>query len=264
MASSDLLSAAGKAQDALKRELARIRTGRANPSLLDGIEVPYYGTDTPLNQVASVTVEDAPEVFADLGRHWVILDQYFKPYPVCRWAQAPIEGVLALRRDHGIRADQVDHIRVETFHESCRLATARPANTEQAQYSTSFPVAVAMAKGALRPADIGDAALSDPETLRLSCGLLMVEHDVANAQFPARRLARVALVLRSGETVQGDWVEPLWNPDAPPGDDALVAKFEDLATSVLGPARTAAIRDTVWTLEGRDIADLTTLLFAAP
>jgi ribosome recycling factor len=49
----------GKSVDSLHTAFARIRTGRANPSLLDGIEVPYYGTDTPLNQVASVTVEDA-------------------------------------------------------------------------------------------------------------------------------------------------------------------------------------------------------------
>lgn len=49
----------GKSVATLQQAFARIRTGRANPSLLDGIEVPYYGTDTPLNQVASVTVEDA-------------------------------------------------------------------------------------------------------------------------------------------------------------------------------------------------------------
>jgi ribosome recycling factor len=49
----------GKSVESLQVVFARIRTGRANPSLLDGIEVSYYGTDTPLNQVASVTVEDA-------------------------------------------------------------------------------------------------------------------------------------------------------------------------------------------------------------
>ena len=38
---------------------AKIRTGRAHPSLLDGISVSYYGTDTPLNQLANITVEDA-------------------------------------------------------------------------------------------------------------------------------------------------------------------------------------------------------------
>lgn len=49
----------GKSVESLHGAFARIRTGRANPSLLDGIDVPYYGTDTPLNQVASVSVEDA-------------------------------------------------------------------------------------------------------------------------------------------------------------------------------------------------------------
>lgn len=49
----------GKSVEALQAAFGRIRTGRANPSLLAGIEVPYYGTPTPLNQVASVSVEDA-------------------------------------------------------------------------------------------------------------------------------------------------------------------------------------------------------------
>jgi ribosome recycling factor len=49
----------GKSLEALQHAFARIRTGRANPSLLEGILVPYYGNDTPLNQVATVSVEDA-------------------------------------------------------------------------------------------------------------------------------------------------------------------------------------------------------------
>ncbi len=42
----------------LDAAFAKIRTGRAHPSLLDGITVEYYGTETPLNQVATVTVEE--------------------------------------------------------------------------------------------------------------------------------------------------------------------------------------------------------------
>jgi len=49
----------GKTLESLQVAFARIRTGRANPSLLNGIEISYYGNDTPLNQVASITVEDA-------------------------------------------------------------------------------------------------------------------------------------------------------------------------------------------------------------
>jgi ribosome recycling factor len=48
-----------KAVDSFKRDLQKIRTGRANASMLDGIKVDYYGTPTPLNQVATVQVVDA-------------------------------------------------------------------------------------------------------------------------------------------------------------------------------------------------------------
>ena len=45
--------------EALKTELAKLRAGRAHPSLLEHIKVPYYGNDVPLNQVANVSVENA-------------------------------------------------------------------------------------------------------------------------------------------------------------------------------------------------------------
>ena len=47
-----------KSVDALGSQLSKIRTGRAHPSLLDGIQVSYYGADTPLNQVGNVITED--------------------------------------------------------------------------------------------------------------------------------------------------------------------------------------------------------------
>lgn len=47
------------ALDALGRELATVRTGRASASLLDGIRVDYYGTPTPVVQMASISVPDA-------------------------------------------------------------------------------------------------------------------------------------------------------------------------------------------------------------
>src|SRR5690554_2351888 len=48
-----------KSLEALASQFNRIRTGRAHPSILDGVMVPYYGADTPLSQVANVNVEDA-------------------------------------------------------------------------------------------------------------------------------------------------------------------------------------------------------------
>jgi ribosome recycling factor len=48
-----------KAVESFKRDLQKIRTGRANAAMLDGIKVDYYGTPTPVNQVATVQVVDA-------------------------------------------------------------------------------------------------------------------------------------------------------------------------------------------------------------
>ena len=48
-----------KTLDNLKKDLARIRTGRATPALLDGISVDYYGNPAPINQVANISVPDA-------------------------------------------------------------------------------------------------------------------------------------------------------------------------------------------------------------
>lgn len=48
-----------KAIDALQNELAKLRTGRAHPSLLDHVRVAYYGNEVPLNQVASINIADA-------------------------------------------------------------------------------------------------------------------------------------------------------------------------------------------------------------
>lgn len=211
----------------------------------------------------AITIEDAPDYWADLDERWYLFEQYFKPYPVCRWAQAPIEAVLALRRAHNLTSGDVDRIEVETFHESIRLATARPRTTEEAQYSTSFPCAVALVHGDVQPDHIADDALEDAEVLRLSESMVMREDANANRVFPGTRLARVRLVLRSGEAVESDWMEPRWDHTAPPTKHALQTKYFALATPVLGSDRAGRIAEVVDDLENRSFSQLLDLLCAA-
>ena len=51
-----------KAVNAYERELTRVRTGRATPALLDGIMVDYYGSQMPINQVASISVPESRQL----------------------------------------------------------------------------------------------------------------------------------------------------------------------------------------------------------
>ena len=55
----DTKESMSKSIEALKRELKRVRTGRASLSILDGIKVDYYGTQTPINQMATLAVPDS-------------------------------------------------------------------------------------------------------------------------------------------------------------------------------------------------------------
>lgn len=209
----------------------------------------------------AITVEQAPQHWEDLGSRWLILEQYFKPYPVCRWAQAPVEGVLALARAHNVTSDQVDHIEVTTFHEAVRLATNRPGNTEEAQYSTSYPCAVALVRGGITPQDIADDALNNPEILRLSQGLIMRESDYANQNFPSQRPAKVTLVLKNGAHLTGDYMTPRWDHTHPPTEAELRAKYHALTDPVLGGRRAAATESALAGLPDSALSTLTDLLF---
>ena len=55
---SELLSSIAKAHESLKRDLTKLRAGRANPGLLEGIRIDYYGTMTPLAQMAHINVPE--------------------------------------------------------------------------------------------------------------------------------------------------------------------------------------------------------------
>lgn len=55
----DAASRMGKCVETFQADLKKLRTGRAHPSLIENLKVDYYGTDTPLKQVANISVEDA-------------------------------------------------------------------------------------------------------------------------------------------------------------------------------------------------------------
>ena len=205
----------------------------------------------------ALIVEEASEFWHDLGERWYMLEQYYKPYPVCRWAQAPIEAALTLRRQHGLVPEMIAGIEIQTFDESVRLATNDPVNTEQAQYSTSFPVAIALVRGDITPEDIADDALNAPQVRRLSKLIKMVEDPFANAEFPLKRFAKVTITLSNGQRVSSDWHQPKWDHTAPPSADELRDKFHRLTDPILGRDRANRIEDAVDALDHSELSLLT-------
>ena len=212
----------------------------------------------------AINFTQTPEFWKDFGLNWLICQQYVKPYPVCRWAQAPVEAALSLKREHDLDSRNIAKISVETFHEAIRLACAAPNTTEQAQYSTSFPLAVALKRNQIRPSDLDGSALEDVETLRLSCATTMIEHDKANDAFPVQRLARVTLSLVDGKTLKSAWHEPKWDATTPATATEIRAKYDKLAIPIIGDARATAIADTINSLPNAKFKTLRDLLKGAP
>ena len=70
---------------ALKNNLSKVRTGRANPQLLDSIHVEYYGSMVPLSQVANVALLDARTIACSPGkRTWAPRSR--RPFARATWA----------------------------------------------------------------------------------------------------------------------------------------------------------------------------------
>ena len=227
-----------------------------------GVSAAYLAADG-FTGAPALTVEasDVAGLWSDLGTRWCIAEQYFKPHPVCRWAQPPVQALLALRAAHGVTADQVERIEVTTFHEAVRLATRRPRTTEEAQYSTAFAAAAAVVRGRVGPDEVAPAAFADPEIARLAEGMLVGEAEHYNRAFPARRFADVTLVLSDGQRLASGPTEARGDPEAPVPMAEVRAKFHDYATPVLGAARTAAIERAVDRLgSAGDVDDLTDLV----
>ena len=213
----------------------------------------------------ALTVEgdDVSDLWGDLGQTWRISEQYFKHYPICRWAQPSVQAVLDLRRAHNLRSEDVEAIKITTFHQSKRLAKRAPVTTEEAQYSTAYPTAVAIVRGGVSPDDVMERSFDDPEIRRLAESMFVVECDRYNAAFPANRISSVTLTLRNGRTLTSGDTEALGDPENPATEEDVKAKFHAYARPKLGGDRADALERAVGRLgNGEGLDALKALIFA--
>jgi 2-methylcitrate dehydratase PrpD len=184
------------------------------------------------------------EAWAGLGSSWRLLEQYFKPYPVCRWAQPAVSATLGLARRHGVEPDQVAEVRVTTFDEATRLNTYDVDTTEEAQYSLPFAVAAALVHRALEPSHVVQPG-GQPEIARLMRRVRLVRSEELSAEFPAVRRAQVQILLEDGRELRSEMTTAQGDPEDALTDADLLHKFrrytaslaagEQIATMILDP-----------------------------
>ena len=231
-----------------------------------GVSAAYLAADG-FTGAPALTLEgdNVSGVWQDIGLRWTVAEQYVKLYPVCRWAQPPVEAVLALMAANAFSASDIAGIEISSFHEATRLAVRRPASTEEAQYSLPFPVAAAVVRGTLGVREIDGEALVDPDILAFSDRIEMREVDDYNAAFPARRIAHATVRLKNGRVLTSPPTEAKGDPEDPIGADAIDAKFLRYAGGPLGPQGAAdLLADLRGLANGGDIGVLLNTLAEAP
>lgn len=191
----------------------------------------------------AITIEDSgvAPIWADLGQVWTINQNYIKPYPICRWAHAPLDGLRAVMQAHKLTHDDIAHVRVGTFTESAALYPGLPDTTGQAQYSLNFAIATMMKHGHVGPEHVAGAGLRDADVAAFMSRISVHVEDRHCASFPQNRMADVTLTLTDGTKLTSGDVHARGGIDAPLSLDDVAAKFEIFAAPVVGKQRAASI-----------------------
>ncbi|MEC8145127.1 MAG: MmgE/PrpD family protein [Pseudomonadota bacterium] len=189
----------------------------------------------------TVEAEEAAPFWSDLGSRWVMQAQYVKPYPICRWAHAPIDGVRDLMLAHGLGPDDIGHIRINTFHESACLFQGVPDSTSMAQYSLSFAVATQAAHGCIGVGQVSGEGLRDPAVHAMIDRISVAESEAHNATFPHTRDADVQITLNDGRVLDSGLVHARGGSERPMDEAEIIGKFGDYAAPVIGADRARAI-----------------------
>jgi 2-methylcitrate dehydratase PrpD len=214
---------------------------------MTGIGAAYLAQES-FTGAPALTIEDekAKQYWDNIGQDWLIVGQYFKPHAVCRWAQPAIEAALVLQQRHRLSPDNIKRIEVHTFNEAVRLNIRHPQSTEEAQYSLPFPLAAALAHGALGVAELTESALTDLNILQLCERIELIEDQQFSSRFPAQRFARVVIETRENERHDSGEVEARWDATRPPSDQELMAKFRRLARGILADDRIDVLAEMIW------------------
>jgi 2-methylcitrate dehydratase PrpD len=214
-----------------------------------GVSAGYLAADGFTGAPALTVVSNQlSELWNDLGERWRIMEQYFKPYPCCRWAHPAIDAALSLKQAHPLDPQAIESVTVHTFHEATRLNQKVPRTTEQAQYAINFPIAVALVHGRVNIEDIDGEGLRHPLVNAVCERVSLIEDAQYNARFPAQRWAHVTVALKNGERLVSAPITARGDPENPLTDELMVEKYFALSSPTWGKPKATAVLAAVQAL----------------
>ena len=225
-----------------------------------GPEAPYDGRYGLYNAFLGEDPDrDLDLAIAELGETWEMEAVAIKPYPACHFNHAFADSVLALKRKHGLHADDIQSmtafIHPDQVSVVCEPVAAkrRPVSDYDAKFSVQFVMAAAMERGRFTLDELEDEALEDARILAL-CD--RVDYQPSNASlYPRYYSGEVVIHTRDGRELEHS--EPInRGADERPLSAAEVEeKFMSNASRVLPTDQAAALGETIMGLPDASSVD---------
>lgn len=192
-------------------------------------------TGDPVGLIDLYQGEAGEDLWTSLGRDWLILDQYFKPFPVCRWTQPAIWAVLELKKKYPyLHESDIQHVEVKGFREAISLGCREPKGSDEAQYSLPFVVGAILVHGKVEIDEISGLGLKDERVLFHSKNMQLTEDQKFSSLFPSERWSRVLVTLKNGEVLDSGAVTTKGDPQSSLSDEFISDKFFNNVNPVLG------------------------------
>ncbi|MCH4096684.1 MAG: MmgE/PrpD family protein [Acidaminococcus provencensis] len=165
----------------------------------------------------------------DLGKVYEILQVDKKPYPCCRSSHCVIDGVLALRRENHLQAENVESIQVSTYLvglKQCGLSDTSkvPKLPTQAKFSIPYVAACALLEGSVGLNDFLPEKIQRPEIQALLRKVTVREDSAFTARYPDHWGCKVSITLKNGETLEKVVKDASGSVYSPLTDSQLQAK----------------------------------------
>ena len=186
---------------------------------------------------------DAAKAVDGLGRRWETLKIAVKPYPSCRYGHAPLDGILALARQHGIRAEEVEEVVIGLPEPGWKLigdpepAKQAPKSVVDGQFSMAFCASVALRSGGFGWDDYS-RHLDDPATLDLCKRVKTWVDPKAQADFQKDMSGSVRI-----KTARGAFETYVRVPKGEPANFLSAAELRAKFDGLTGPYLSARRRD---------------------
>jgi 2-methylcitrate dehydratase len=191
-----------------------------------------------------------------LGASWRITQCGMKFFPTEALTHAPISGVLDLVREHDLKPEQVEKVRIRSLARAADILSDPskydPRSKETADHSLPYVIAAALVDRQVTPAQFTPEKIMDPAIRAQLRKVEVVGDPEIEKVFPALQRVIVTIRTTSGYEFTRQLDYPKGDPRNPLSDAEIEEKFAALAGPVLSRAAQTKVREAVWNLEKLD------------